>query len=479
MGTKPPSWVADAVFYQIFPDRFAKSDQVPKPSHLEAWDSPPTVHGYKGGDLIGIAEHLDYLEDLGITAIYLNPIFWSASNHRYHTYDYYRVDPILGGNAAFDTLLSACHDRGIRVVLDGVFNHASRGFFPFHDVAENGQESPWKEWFYVEGWPVRPYDEDLPANYVGWWGMRGLPKLNTENAEVREYLMRVGEHWVNRGADGWRLDVPEEITTDGFWEEFRSRVKEVNPDAYIVGEIWGDASEWISEGDRFDGTMNYLFAGFTLAFTAGSRIPHRIAVGQNYPLTPPLNGDAYRRQIDDLIAAYPPEAAAANLTLLGSHDTSRILSVAGGDLQSVRLSTLLQFTFPGAPSIYYGDEVAMTGEGDPGSRGAFPWGRESTWNTQLRSELQSLISLRKAHTALRRGTYGSLASTDGMTVFSRVDETERVVVAVNAGTDAASVTFKDLTGAYKTLWGKGGVRFDGDTVRLALPPRSGAIWQVV
>lgn len=475
MGTQP-AWVSDAVFYQIFPDRFAKSSQVQKPGHLEDWDSPPTAHGYKGGDLIGIAEHLDYLADLGINAIYLNPIFWSASNHRYHTYDYYTVDPLLGGNEAFDSFLSACHERGVRVVIDGVFNHASRGFFPFQDVAENGSSSPWRDWFYVDGWPLRPYDESRSANYAAWWGLRALPKLNTENPEVREYLMGVAEHWIERGADGWRLDVPQEIATKGFWEEFRTRVKGVNPDAYIVGEIWDDASEWISDGTRFDGTMNYLFAGFTLAFAAGRRIEPQVASGQNYPLTPPLDGPAYRGRIDDLIATYPPEVAAANLTLLGSHDTSRILSVAGGDVASVLLATLLQFTFPGAPSIYYGDEIGLSGRGDPGGRVAFPWD-EQKWNTSLRDAFKSLIALRATHSTLRHGAYTSLQADGSMYVFERADEQERIVVAVNAGDSAANVELEGPLGNYRTLWGGGGVTTNG-AVRIALPPRSGAVWQV-
>jgi cyclomaltodextrinase len=480
MAAHPPAWVSDAVFYQIFPDRFAKSDRVPKPSDLEAWNTPPTRHGYKGGDLLGIVEHLDHLTDLGITALYLNPVFWSASNHRYHTYDYYTVDPMLGGNEALDTLLDACHERGMRVVLDGVFNHASRGFFPFHDVAENGQASPWRKWFYIEDWPVRPYEEDLPANYEAWWGVRGLPKLNTNNPEVREYLMGVAEHWIRRGADGWRLDVPQEIKTDGFWEEFRTRVKAANPDAYLVGEIWDDAFDWIARGDRFDGTMNYLFAGYTLAFTAGRRIRPALASGANYPLTPALDGPAYRARIDELIASYPQQATAANLTLLGSHDTARILSLAAGDVESVTLATLLQFTFPGAPSIYYGDEIGMAGETDPACRGAFPWDEEAAWNQELRQTFRSLVALRRDHPALRGGAYESLAADDGLVVFSRIGEGETIVVAVNAGERAASTVVQrpNLVGDYKTLMGRGGVNPDGSMVRLALPPRSGAVWQV-
>src|SRR5262245_23482202 len=191
-----PDWVKHAVFYQIFPDRFAKSDKLEKPSNLEPWDSDPTVYGYKGGDLLGVLEHLDHIQALGATAIYFCPIFQSASNHRYHTHDYYQVDPLLGGNDVFLKLLEECHRRDLKVVLDGVFNHASRGFFQFNDILENGSYSAWLDWFIVHDWPLSAYDGDKPANYSAWWNMRALPKFNTDNPQVREYIMRIAEHWL-------------------------------------------------------------------------------------------------------------------------------------------------------------------------------------------------------------------------------------------------------------------------------------------
>ena len=205
-----------------------------------------------------MAEHLDYLADLGINAIYFNPIFRSGSNHRYHTHDYYQVDPMLGGNAAFRTLLDAAHARGIRVILDGVFNHASRGFFQFHDILENGPDSAYLDWFTMKGWPLRPYGSKHP-NYQCWWGLSALPKFNTATPAVREFLWGVAEYWIKFGIDGWRLDVPTEIDDDEFWREFRRRVKAANPEAYIVGEIWHDAQRWLG-GDQSDAVMNYPFA---------------------------------------------------------------------------------------------------------------------------------------------------------------------------------------------------------------------------
>ncbi len=270
-----PDWVQDAIFYQIFPDRFAKSERNPAGKLLfEPWDTPPTPQGFKGGDLYGIAEKFDYLKDLGITALYLNPIFASASNHRYHTYDYYNVDPLLGGNDAFRFMLDEAHKRDIRVILDGVFNHASRGFWQFHHVLENRDGSPYQDWFYFDAerlqgrrhWGAYPGTAELHARengedslkafgYVGWWHNPALPKFNTNTPAVRKFLFEVAQHWIQFGADGWRLDVPGDIDDDSFWQEFRYRVRRVNTQAYFVGEIWDEAQRWL-QGDQFDAVMN-------------------------------------------------------------------------------------------------------------------------------------------------------------------------------------------------------------------------------
>jgi glycosidase len=479
---RPPSWVADAVFYQIFPDRFARSPQLPKPANLETWDSPPSRHGYKGGDLLGILERLDWLTDLGINAIYFNPIFQSASNHRYHTHDYYRVDPLLGGTDTFRALLADCHHRGIRVVLDGVFNHASRGFLQFNDILENGYDSPWVDWFTITGSPLNPYRAELPPNYQAWFNNPALPKFNTDHPDVREYLMGVAEHWTAQGIDGWRLDVPGEITTPGFWEEFRARVRAVNPDAYIVGEIWGDATDWINRGDRFDAAMNYVFAGKTLAFVAGDRIDARLAEGVDYPVKPAIDASAYGDSVDWLLSRYSEQATRSNLNLLGSHDTARSLTVAGGNVDSVVLAALLMFTYPGAPCVYYGDEIGMTGGKDPESRGTFPWNRPESWNNRILEAYRTLIALRHAHPALRHGSYRRLPSQtgSGLYLFFRKTPEERLLVAVNADEAAASASVHETQAGrhFETLWGTGRIKTDGDWMRIALPPRSGVVWQV-
>ncbi len=215
-----PEWVKHAVFYQIFPDRFARSQRSNHQREIffKSWGTPPEEQGFQGGDLRGVADKLGYLHSLGVTALYLNPVFSSASNHRYHAYDYYHVDPLLGGNAALRELLDKAHAMNIRVVLDGVFNHASRGFWPFHHILENGADSPYIDWFVIKDWPLRPYSSgpDKPINYGAWWDLPALPEFNTDNLGVRDYLFDVARYWIDFGIDGWRLDVPANIDDDSF-----------------------------------------------------------------------------------------------------------------------------------------------------------------------------------------------------------------------------------------------------------------------
>jgi cyclomaltodextrinase len=473
-----PPWVTDAVFYQIFPDRFARSDRVPKPARLEPWDTPPTRHGYKGGDLLGVVEHLGWLEELGVTALYLNPVFQSASNHRYHAYDYYRVDPMLGGNEAFDALIEAAHGRGMHVVLDGVFNHTGRGFFPFHDVLENGADSPYVDWFTIHGTPVNAYDLSRPPSYEAWWRMHALPKLNTANPAVREYLMGVGEHWIRRGADGWRLDVPEEITSPGFWEEFRARVRAVNPEAYLVGEIWHPAPEWSASGDRFDGVMNYALTEAVLRFAAGPHIDAQVVAPVNLTLQPALDAAGYQAAIDRLLAAYPKEAQRGNLNLLGSHDTARVLSMVGEDVDSVVLAAALLFSFPGAPCIFYGDEIGLTGRHDPGARVAFPWDRPESWNQRLLETFRALATLRRGRPALCRGGYRHLHARGAVYACARDLVGERLVTVVNGGQEAASLEVPMAGDGGERLWGSGQARRQGQLWRAEMPPRAAGIWSV-
>jgi neopullulanase len=473
-----PDWVKDAIFYQIFPDRFARSDAVPKPANLEAWESPPTTHGFKGGDLIGVLEHLDYLVDLGITAIYFNPIFQSPANHRYHTHEYFQVDPILGGDAAFHELLDRAHTRGIRVILDGVFNHSSRGFFQFNHILENGTASPYTDWFHVFDYPLNPYDHSRDPQYAAWWGLHALPKFNTDSPIVRDFLLRVAEYWVQFGIDGWRLDVPNEIDDDQFWREFRQRVKGANPDAYICGEIWGEARRWL-QGDQFDSVMNYLFTKAAIGFFIGNNRVEQMIEGIGYYPIHTLDAPQLAGSIENLLAIYPPEVTQVQLNLLGSHDTARYLTIANGDLSALKLATLFQMVYPGAPCIYYGDEIGMTGGKDPGSRGAFPWQSPNEWNREMLDYTRRATMLRHAHPALRRGQFKNLYAKEMTYLFERADDEEQLWVAFNAGLDSSRVVLP-TTGTYLVpLFGNAPlVLVENGHAALNLPPRSGAVWKV-
>jgi cyclomaltodextrinase len=475
-----PDWVKHAVFYQIFPDRFAKSEHVVKPNNLQPWDSPPTIEGYKGGDLLGVAEHLDYIQELGATAIYFTPIFQSTSNHRYHTHDYYRVDPLLGGNQAFRVLLDEAHRRGLKVVLDGVFNHASRGFFQFSDILEHGPHSAWIDWFTIEGWPLNPYDGDKPANYLGWGDNRALPVLNHANPQVREFIMQVAEFWLREGIDGWRLDVPFEIKVDGFWQEFRRRVKAINPEAYIVGEVWRDSRQWL-QGDQFDAVMNYLFTDAAIAFCAGPHVQPEEVKGRSYDPMPALSGAGYADRIDWLLRLYPWEIQLAQLNLLDSHDTARMISIAGGDRASVRLATLLLMTYPGAPSIYYGDEIGMPGTNfDPDTRRTMQWDRPDTWDMEALAYHKQLIAIRHAHPALRTGEYHRLHADDDTYAFARTDAAEALLIAVNVAETPRSIAVP-VAGLFAegailaAAYGEPTARVEAGQVRIDLPARDGLV----
>ena len=495
--------MADAVFYQIFPDRFAMSPRVARPGPFEAWDTPPTTHGFKGGDLLGIVERLDYLQALGITALYLTPVFSSASNHRYHTYDYYQVDPLLGGDAALRELLDACHGRGMRVVLDGVFNHSGRGFWPFHHIVETGGSSPYVDWFYTNhealaaGKQLRPYPSaqdqremaqaaqrrqpDVTLNVLGyraWWDLPALPKLNTNNPHMREHLMGAAEHWLRFGIDGWRLDVPEEIDA-GFWREFRQRVRAVNPDAYIVGEVWREKPEWVA-GDTFDALMNYPLTEALLSFTAANTLDMDVVSRQHEyrDFVRPIDGPEFARRLEHIVTMYRPQTIAAQLNLLGSHDTPRFVTAAGGDRQAYRLAMLAVNTLPGAPCIYYGDEIGMVGRHDPDNRRSFPWD-ESRWDHELLDFVRCATSLRSEHDYLRHGEFTTLAAEGQVVAYARHDSNAGAIVILNAGTVPGRLSFK---GPFETLapvplpgWTPPRTERSDDAVAVEIGARSGGL----
>ncbi|HMK08813.1 MAG TPA: glycoside hydrolase family 13 protein [Anaerolineales bacterium] len=419
-----PSWVQDAVFYQIFPDRFANGDPANDPADVQPWGSPPTNTGFQGGDLRGIADRLDYLTDLGVTAIWLNPIFAAGSNHRYNTADFRAIDDRLGSDADFTRLVDEVHRRGMRLLLDGVFNHTGRGYFAFRDLLDRGEESAYRDWYHVRHFPLDAFGDEPAENYLAWWNIRSLPKLNTDNPSVRAYLMDIARRWIARGADGWRLDVPNEIDDDSFWARFRRQVKSTNEEAYLLGEIWTVDPRWV--GPRaLDGLMNYPLRRSMLDLVVDGR----------------LDAASFCREVETQVAAYPAENVLAQYNLLGSHDTERVATLAGGDARRVHLLMTLQFTLPGAPAIYYGDEIGLAGDKDPACRGAFPWG-PAAWDSARRAWVRHLIEVRRDRPELRRGSlrFFEIEGAESIVAFERSVGPEASIVLANVAGDRLMVT---------------------------------------
>ncbi len=405
-----PDWVQDAIFYQVFPDRFRNGDPSNDPVEVVDWGARPTRENFFGGDLAGVIEGLPYIEDLGCNAIYLNPIFAAGTNHRYDTHDYFEIDPVLGDDAVFDELVSQAHSRGIRVVLDGVFNHCGLGFAPFQDLLENGERSRYRRWFDVYDFPVRVGEQ---PNYATCGGAYYLPRLNASEPEVERFVHEVALHWLARGIDGWRLDVPYEIETD-FWRRFRSVVKEAFPSAYLVAEEWRNPSAYLT-GDTFDGVTDYELRGLIVDFFAKRA----------------LTGEAFLRGYETLRHHRPNGSSFGMLNILGTHDTARVMTEFRRDEELVKAAFTGLFTLPGAPVVYYGDEVGMEGENDPDCRRAFPW-EESEWNESLRTHIQRLADVRSRYACLRRGTFSPAFGNDRVASYAREFDGEVSLVILNA-----------------------------------------------
>ena len=455
---QPPGWVKDAVFYQIFPERFANGDPANDPPGTESWGGTPTTKNYFGGDIQGIIDHLGYITSLGVNALYINPIFESNTNHKYQTKDYLRIDPHFGTEHTFKTLIDSCHARGIRVVIDGVFNHTGVDFFAFADIRKNGARSKYVKWYNIHSFPLGPVRK---PNYEAWWGYGSLPKLMTQNPEVREYLFGVTRHWMNLGIDGWRLDVPNEIPHE-FWIEWRKLVKSINPEAYIVGEIWENGAPWL-KGDQFDAVMNYRFRDACVDFFAkGKTTAHGLDT-------------ALARQR----AEYPPEVNYALQNLLGSHDTERFLTMCKGDTRAWKLAVLLQMTYPGAPMIYYGDEVGMEGGKDPGCRGTMIWD-DQRQNRDMLSFLRGVTALRSKHEVFRRGTFASLTSRDtsGIFTFVRKQGEKTACVVLNRSQAEEPVELPSLQppDRWVRIWPSDAGEDQHAGVKTTIPPVSGAVF---
>ena len=366
-------------------------------------------------------------------------------------------------------------------MLDGVFNHASRGFWPFHHILENGENSPYLDWFRINGWPLRPYqhDEHHPPNYESWWGLAALPKLNTANPGVRDYIMQVARHWIEFGIDGWRLDVPAEINDDEFWREFRRVVKGANPEAYICGEIWGPAQRWL-QGDQFDAVMNYLFTGATISFFGR----HSLNSQWSHPELNIHSQDAaaFAARIDAMHRLYDWQINYAQLNLLDSHDMPRVLWLLNDDKQALRLAVLFQMTMPGAPCIYYGDEIGLSAGPDPECREAFPWDVPARWDQDLLAFYRAATALRQQHPVLRTGDYRVLYAAGDVFVFRRRTSAAQALVCFNTAYSSQPLELTLTEGAeapFRQIWpSEQPLPFSQqeNQVQLTLPPRSSAVF---
>ena len=458
---RAPEWVRDAIFYQIMVDRFDNSTADNDDKNALTWGSAPTLDSWMGGDLNGIRKRWDYLTDLGVTALYLTPIFTCKSYHGYDTLNYYKVDPRFGTNEDLKSLVSEAHERGIRVMLDGVFNHVDRGFFAFKDMLKNQEKSKYRDWFHIEEFPVavkRGQD-----HYAHWAGMASMPKLNVLNPETQAYLLEVARYWIREAdIDGWRLDAAMEMEHD-FIKAFRSAVREVKRDLYIMGEVWTEAQPYLG-GDECDGTMNYPLRGMILDFVAN-----------NTKL--PSDMDA---SLCHIIETYPLYTADAMLNFLSSHDIERLHDRCGGDPLKVGQSVLLQMTFLGAPCLYYGDEISLDGGKDPENRKVILWDN-SGWNIGLRDFYKRLIWLRREKDCFRLGTYKSVLVSDEQKLFgyAKIAEDTQALVLFNVSDEAqtAELSLEEVGQQPYEDWLDTGVKVwaENDLLKVKIPAHGMAL----
>lgn len=403
-----PEWVSSAAAYQIFPERFRDGGEPRDRGYItDRWGVRPKPKSFYGGDLGGIRQKLPYLRELGVTLLYMTPVFCAPSNHKYDTTDYEHVDPMFGGDKALKSLVEEAHGMGMRVMLDGVFNHCSSRHPFFRDVVKNGRKSPYYHWFFVDG----EYPDEEKGNYRMFGSVRYMPKLNTANPAVIDYFTGVAVDWMRRcGVDAWRLDVADEIS-HRFLKAFRQRVTEYNPQAIVIGEDWHFTPRSLC-GDEFDGVMNYGLTKACMDLLALKTI------------TPA----EFRDRLVRLYHRQGEDTAAKMLNLLGSHDTDRFLTWCKGDARLLRTAQAILFFYPGIPCVYYGDEIGMEGGYDPDCRRCFPW-EETAWDRETRDLVKRLMHM-KRRTALSGGDF-RMTEEDGILTFTRSNQRSTVVLTVN------------------------------------------------
>lgn len=461
-----PEWLNGGIIYQIFPDRFCRADiskNIRKDKILhDSWQETPVFepnqfgqvmnNDFFGGDLKGIISKLDYLRNLGVTAIYLNPIFEAFSNHRYDTGNYMNIDPLLGDETDFIQLLKQAEEKGIKIILDGVFNHTGDDSLYFNKYgnypsigAYQSKNSPYYGWYNFK---------DYPNDYESWWGIKVLPAINESNKDFIDYITGVNgviDKYTKLGVGGWRLDVVDELPTQ-FVQKIRTAVKRVNSDAVVIGEVWEDASNKISYGVRreyfqgreLDSVMNYPLKNAIIDFVKYK------------------NSRTLVQVINEQIDHYPHAVLHCLMNILATHDTYRLLSavsnvsvdgkskkelsnfvLSGDDLIeakfNLKIATLLQYTLYGVPTIYYGDEIGMQGYADPLNRGTYPWGQE---DEEILSWYKSLGKIRSSYSVFENGNVEILYYNAGAFIFKREDSDSSVLIAVNLNENELILNFE-------------------------------------
>jgi len=497
-----PAWASDAIYYYIFPDRFRNGDKAndPQPGKRryheatvelhQQWNDKPWKPGdgsdqyynndFFGGDLAGITDKLDYIKALGANAIYMTPVFTASSNHKYDTADYRQIDPAFGDEAAFERLCAEAAKRGIRILPDASLNHVGQDSLYFDRFGNYGgqgafangrinKDSPYYSWFTFDEAQVEP-----DKQYKGWVGISDLPELNKASPDFRRFAFGTPDsvmlHWLKRGAAGWRMDVAPWVPDD-FWREWRKAIKAQDPEAITISETWFDASKYFV-GDMFDATMNYIFRNSLLDYANGG------------------DARASYRNLEMMRENYPPQSLHALMNLLSSHDTARSLHLFGWKegasaeaialaKQRLRLAMFFQFTYPGAPAIFYGDEVGLTGGDDPYNRGTYPWADlGGKPDMALHEYVTALAKMRREHPVLSHGSLDApLYLDEHVVVLLRRAEGAWAITAVNNSAEAKKLRVQLPEGApgeFRDALSDAQLRPKADRgLDLEVPPMSG------
>lgn len=437
-----PAWAYDSVMYHIFPDSFANEKRAIGGKENLSLETPGGISINRlGGTLRGIIENLDYIKGLGVNLLYLNPIFMAGSYHKYDTIDYFKIDPCLGTEEDFKELVDKIHENGMHIILDGVFNHCGPDFFAFKDILENGEKSKYCHWFYKLRFPIEYTDT---PNYECFAYVKEMPKLNTSDPEVRDYICKVGQYWIREfGIDGWRLDVANEIDHDT-WRAFKKAVISVKKDAFLIAEIWEDADVWL-KGDQFHSAMNYTFTYLCRDFFAGNRI----------------SAIEFDQQMQKSLMRYPRPVANAQMNFLDSHDVPRFLSYCEGNKNKLMLATFYLVMAPGIPSVFYGDECFIEGVTESEYRSPMAWDKAGG---DFSFDINKWISIRENSDAIKMGDYkGLYADEDGLYIFSRAYNGKSVYVVINNSDVKRLIRIEEMAclnkGLINLVTGEG---FEGD-----------------